>query len=71
MDMFCKFKSKKMYNVDPARQKQCCECAYTIKMNLLLNSNETFRQHPPGGGAIVNKTGEKHYERAHKYVAIS
>ena len=66
MDMFCKFKSKKMYNVDPARQKKCCECASIIQTNLYLKSNETFTVHPPGGGKPVNETGEKFYEKAHR-----
>ena len=64
--MFCKFKSKKMYNVDPARQKKCCQCAYTIRMNILLNSNETFTKYPAGGGKPINGTGEGHYEKAHR-----
>ena len=66
MDMFCKFKSKKMYNVDPARQKECCNCAKIIQTNLYLKSNETFVKHPPGGGPPVNETGARFYERAHR-----
>merc|ERR1712179_890836 len=65
MDLFCKFKSKKLYNMNQVEQQKCCLCAYTIQINLLQNSNETFNW-AAAGGTPIEKNGEGNYERSHR-----